>query len=501
MRASFCVPIPPNNGSIFVNQDRSLSHDSSSDAGGNGASRHRHPVATTAPRRWRVWSWIARLGRHAISLLIVLGSLAVFLALTQGSAPATAPPAEEAKPAVELAVVGAHDGGIDFDVDGVVIPFEEIEVPAEVSGRIAYRSTNCRIGHTVKKDEVLVKIDPQDYDLEVRRLKEQLAQAEAELKELEVEIESSKGQIELAREDLTIKKREVQRYEQIEDPGAYSQSEIDTARLTELAARDAVQTEIDQQALLEVARLRLAAACSLAEHQLEKAQLDLARTEIRSPIDGVITEDPIVEGSYVQVGGTVAVIQDTSCMEIRCSLRMKEMHWLWQSVPAADAALPAQRGYHFPETPVTVVYDMDSVRYCWEGTMQYYDGGKIDERTRLIPCRVRVAKPSEVSIESPSPVLSAPPSLMAGMFVTVCVHSKPNIPLLSLPEAAVQPGGTVWKIVDERLHEVPVHVAHTISETVVAYDDGDGVKPGDEVIVSPLAAPTENMAVARMEAK
>ena len=382
-------------------------------------------------------------------------------------------------------------------MDGVVIPFEEIEVPAEVGGRIAYRSPNCRIGHTVKKDEVLVKIDPQDYDLEVRRLEELLAQAQAELQELEVQIEASKRQIELAREDLTIKKREVQRYEKIEDPGVYSQSEIDSARLTELQARDALQTEIDQQILYETRRTRMASACELASRQLERARLDLGRTEIRSPIDGVITEEPVVEGSYIQLGSTAVIVQDTSCMEIRCSLRMKEMHWLWQSVAADEA----EGGYHFPETPVTVIYDMDSVRYRWQGTMQYYDGGKVDERTRLIPCRVRVCEPSKVETDSASPVTSAPPSLMAGMFVTVRVHSKPNLSLLKLPEAAVQPGGTVWRLVDDRLQEVPVRMAHTTAETVVAYDDGTGLQPGDVVVVSPLAAPTENMAVARMEAK
>lgn len=490
-------PSPPNHGNALVDIQSSTPHTRALDPAGNGEPQRGSRPSPSAKSRLSVWGWIIKLSRHLISLLIVIGSFAVFLALTLGSVPAIAPPVEEARPGVEVAAVEAHDGGIDFNVDGVVIPFEEIEVPAEVAGRIAYRSPNCRIGHTVKKDEVLVKIDPQDYDLEVQRLEEQLAQAQAELQELEVQIEASKRQIELAREDLTIKKREVQRYEKIEDPGVYSQSEIDSARLTELQARDALQTEIDQQLLYETRRKRMASACELASSQLEKARLDLGRTEIRSPIDGVITEEPVVEGSYIQLGSTAVIIQDTSCMEIRCSLRMKEMHWLWQSVAADEG----EWGYHFPETPVTVIYDMDSARYRWQGTMQYYDGGKIDERTRLIPCRIRVCEPSKAETDSLSPSTSAPPSLMAGMFVSVCVHSKPKLSLLKLPEAAVQPGGTVWRVVDDRLQEVPVRVAHTTAETVVAYDDGTGLQPGDVVVVSPLAAPTENMAVARMEAK
>ena len=50
---------------------------------------------------------------------------------------------------------------------------------------------------------------------------------------------------------MAIKRREFERYQEIDDPGVYSKSELDTARLKELQARDAVQTEQDQLDLLE----------------------------------------------------------------------------------------------------------------------------------------------------------------------------------------------------------------------------------------------------------
>jgi len=418
----------------------------------------------------------------------------VFFALGSGRAPRASTPTAAPKPMVEVAAVQRHERGIDFEVDGVVIPFREVEVPAEVAGRIAVRSESCRIGHTVKRDELLVKIDPQDYDLEVRRLDEQKKQAEAERFELNVEIEAQKRQIELAREDLTIKKREVGRYKRIESPGVYSQAELDESLLKELQSRDALQTEIDQLELLEARRERLDSACELAARQLEKARLDLSRTEIRSPIEGVITQEPIEQGCYVQRGGIVAVIQDTSCMEIRCSLQMKEMHWLWQS-PEEGEADRTEHPYRFPATPVTVVYDMESARFQWEGVLQYYDGGKVDERTRMVPCRVRVGEPSRVQVESPTSTTLNPPALMAGLFVTVEVHSRPKVPLLRLPEAAVQPGGTVWTVEEGRLHELPVRVAYATPENAIAYGDGKGLAAGDLVVVSPLAVPTENAPV------
>ncbi len=432
--------------------------------------------------------------RSVISVALIGAGVAIFAALGHGNPPGKREARAASKPIVEVQPVEQHAGGIDFEVDGVVVPFREIEVPAEVAGRIAFRSENCRIGHTVKQGELLVRIAPEDYDLEVRRLEEQEKQAQAELKELEVDVEARRRQIELAEEDLAITQRDLARVEKLRAQHVTSEAEIDAAKLNELQARDAVQTETDQLALLEASRERLTSACALAARQLEKARLELSRTEIASPIDGVITQETIEQGCYVQRGGVVAVIQDTSSMEVRCSLQMKEMHWIWQSSNEGSGPSRRENPYHFPRTPVTVVYAMSSARIRWRGVLQYYEGAQVDERTRMVPCRVRVDAPSEAKVESASAAVSAP-ALMAGMFVTVRVHSKPAIPLLELPEAAVQPGGTVWTVKDGRLHEVPVRVAHATPEEVIAYADETGLAAEDLVVVSPLAAPVENAAV------
>ena len=448
--------------------------------------------------RLRSWLWGSL--RWAFSIALIAGAGAVFLVLGSGRPPSVKASTAPAKPAVEVVPVANHTAGIDFEVNGVVVPFQEIQVPAEVAGPVSFRSDNCRIGHTVKQGETLLVIDPQDYDLEVRRLEEQLKQAQANLHESEVEIAACKRQIELAKEDLAIKQREVQRYEQIDDPGVYSKSELDTVRLKELQSRDALQTEIDQLETLGAHQASLASACDLVSRQLDKAKLDVARTQIVAPIEGVITQEPVERGNYVQRGGVVAVIQDTSCMEVRCSLQMKEMHWLWQAPAGSAAEAGTEHAYRFPKTPVTVVYSMEAAKCKWQGELQYYDGGKIDEQTRMVPCRVRVCQPDRVAVETKSTSRFAPPTLMTGMFVTVAVHAKPDIPLLRIPESAVQPGGTVWTVAEERLHELPARVAHATAEEVIVYDDGSGLKPGDLVVVSPLAAPNENAPVAIREA-
>jgi multidrug efflux pump subunit AcrA (membrane-fusion protein) len=395
-----------------------------------------------------------------------------------------------------------HDGSLDFDVDGVVIAYHAIEVPAEVAGRITFRSENCRIGRTVEQGELLLRIDGQDYDLEVSRLEEQFKQAEASIHELEVETRARRRQIKLAEEDLAIKKREVERYERINDPGVYSKSELDAARLKELQARDALQTENDQLELLEAQRERLASASQLVARQLEKAKLDLARTKICSPLRGVITREPIEEGCFVQRGGVVAVIQDTSRMEIKCSLQMRQMHWLWQGSGQGRSPGPAGPIYEFPITPVTVVYEIGNVEYRWKGELGDYAGAQVDRQTRMVPCRVYVRNPCDFKIvkkHEGGPAPAAPPGLMAGMFVTVRVHARPEIRVFRLPESAVQPGGRVWVVRDVvegnpprgRLHEVGVQVAYSHGNTVLAYGSAGRLCAGELIVSSPLSFPRE----------
>jgi multidrug efflux pump subunit AcrA (membrane-fusion protein) len=438
--------------------------------------------------------------RAAISLAILGGSVGLMFAIGRG-APPKRQPTDDTLPLVEVQRVQSYTGGIDFDVDGVVIPFREIEIPAEVAGRIEFKSENCRMGHTVEKDDLLVRIDQEDYELEIRSIGESVKQARANLQELEVQITARKRQIELAEEDLVLKRREVARYENIDDPGVYSKSELDAARLKELQARDALQTEQDQLTLLEASRDRLGSAIDLGIAQLEKAKLDLARTEIRAPIAGIITREGPEEGGYVQRGGMVAAVQDSTLMEIRCSLPMSQMSWLWQSPPSEGVLPRSKNAYQLPETPATVHFDMGATACKWEGKLAYFDGGSVDQQTRMVPCRVVVDRPEEVEFvgEVNAAVRSAPITLLTGMFVTVQVHASPGIPLLRLPERAVQPGNQVWTIEPTdndsskrgTLHQRHVNVAHVADDFVLAYLHGSELSAGELVVVSPLATPTE----------
>ena len=209
-----------------------------------------------------------------VSLGLLGGSVFVFVYLNASRPEPIPREATASLQIVETVLAKEGSQGIDFEVDGVVIPFRRIDVPVEVDGLVAKRSENCRIGRYVEKGDVLFEISEKDYDLEIRRLEEQLKQADASINELNLEIASRNRKIAHAEETLELKRDDLARQKQLVARLAASTSEHDASKLDELQARSNLQTETDQLKITESTRARLESERELAIVQLEGAQLD-----------------------------------------------------------------------------------------------------------------------------------------------------------------------------------------------------------------------------------
>ncbi len=153
--------------------------------------------------------------------------------------------------------------------------------------------------------------------------------------------------------------------------------------------------------------------------------------------------------------------------------------------------------YDIPQVPVTVIYDVMGNSYAWRGVLSRIDGVGLDNRTRTVPCRVLVTEPQAVSLTEGSPDLpvAAPPALMRGMYVKVQLHSTPTVPLLSVPEIAVRPGNAVWAVREGKLQHFTLPAARVTRGSVLVAPQVTALKVGDAVVVSPLPAAKEGMAV------
>ncbi|MEX2113731.1 MAG: HlyD family efflux transporter periplasmic adaptor subunit [Pirellulales bacterium] len=410
-------------------------------------------------------------------------------------------------PMVETIVVQPHTGGLDFTVDGLVTPFREIDLAAEVTGRIAKRSDKCRAGTYVSAGTPLIEIDARDYELEAERLKREMAQAAVQLEELDVEVSNTKALIGVAKQQHALQRKELQRQEQLASRKIVSDTELEQSKRDELAALNSVIQLENQLQLFNTRRGRLVSAHDLCQSQLAKAQLDLARTKVVAPIDGVIIREMVQEDSYVQKGTSLAMIEDTSAVEVKCNLRMEDLYWLWAQTqePHEGDTSGLTRDYQIPRAPVTVSYELGGRRYTWEGVLSRFDGIGLDERTRTVPCRVLVANPRQVlRVEGDGDEALAavgPPALVRGMYVTVSVHAQPLMTLLEIPQRSLQPGNRVWQVADGKLTVHQVRVADADEDIVLIYADGSGLQPGMKLVSSPLAVAVDGMAIQEQAAR
>ena len=104
---------------------------------------------------------------------------------------------------------------LDIDVTGVVVPFRQVTLAAEISGRVAFKSDACRIGRFVDAGELLFRLDSTDYQLEVERLAAMRDSEYAQQRELDQEVANAQRSLELADQEVALQEKELQRLEKL----------------------------------------------------------------------------------------------------------------------------------------------------------------------------------------------------------------------------------------------------------------------------------------------
>ena len=184
-------------------------------------------------------------------------------------------------------------------------------VGARVSGRVV--EVPVQVNTPLKKGEVLFQIDPEPYQIEVRRLQAALAEAEQAVPQLKAAVDAANAGLDKARSKQTQALRELERTSRLAKKGAASNRDVDSVK-TELEARDAnilEATAQQTQARLAYESEINGVNTTVAQLQaaLAQANWNLKETTVRAPGDGIITQLGLTEGSIV---GAVAMSHQLS---------------------------------------------------------------------------------------------------------------------------------------------------------------------------------------------
>src|SRR5579872_4864275 len=217
---------------------------------------------------------------------------------------------------------------------------DTVEVRPRVSGYVD--QVLFREGQAVKKDDVLVIIDPRPYQADFEKAKAGLALA--------------KSQQELAR-------IEAERVQHLKDSGAVSREELDE-RLSTLHQQEANATA--------------------AKAALDSAELSLSFTKVRSPIDGRASRAEVTRGNLVTGGNNGGTLLTTvvSTDPIYVYFEGDENAYLRYNQLAREGERPSSRDV---KNPVRIALANEK-EFTHEGHMDFVDN-QLDVRTGTIRAR------------------------------------------------------------------------------------------------------------------
>lgn len=340
-------------------------------------------------------------------------------------------------PLVRVLTLRSTNVQLDVRARGTVEPLRTVELAAEVSGRIVGTHESLRAGGRFTPDDVLVSIDPKDYQLAISQQEAAVARAELRLMQEEAEAEAA------------LRAWHNLEGERPADPLVRREPQIKDARM----------------------------ALQAAEAMLERSRMDLARCEVRLPFTGRVRSVHADIGQTVQRGQRLAVVLDTRELEVRIPIPLDQ---------AGFAALPlGERDADGPEVELTADFAGEPRR--WRGRVVRVEG-ELDRRTRQLTAVARV-RPDD----------AAP--LLVGMFVEAVISGRRVEEVYAVPRAALADGDALWLVVDrvdddgvtrKRLVRRRVDVLRTERERALIRA---GVAAGEQVCLSTLQAPVDGMLV------
>lgn len=332
---------------------------------------------------------------------------------------------------------------------GQVRPALEAALKSQVAGEIVQVANEFLPGGVFKQGELILQIDPEDYQLAVRKQRALLNRSKADY-------QLEQGRQDVARDELDILARTTGK--KLANPAL------------------ALRTPQLQQAEAELQE---------AEADLGVAELDLRRTQISAPFNALVTARNRTLGDKIALSESLATLVSTDEYWVDISVPVEDLRWL--QIPVRPApGVPVRLG-----SPARVV--MDGGRGEQVGHLLKLTGS-LDPQSRLARVLVRVADPlllDRPAAASPSASASAPLSpLILGDYVRVILAGKSLGEVSRIPLTWLRPGNQVWVITDGGLELRPVNVVY--EDRRFAYIDAS-LSATDRVVTSDITVPVAGM--------
>ncbi|WP_077531074.1 efflux RND transporter periplasmic adaptor subunit [Vreelandella utahensis] len=374
-----------------------------------------------------------RLKTAFISLVILaLGAALVWLVF-RTEPTATRGPDTARETAMLVDVTSAEKGNYRPTITamGQVRAARELTLRPRVGGQIVERAPEFMPGGMVEKGDMLVRIDPADYEATLQQRRSELRQARSDL-------DIEQGRQNVAEQEFELLGEELE---------------------------GTNKALVLRQPQLEQARAQVESA----EAALRQAQLDLDRTRVTAPFNARVLSRDISLGTQVSTGEALGRLVGVDEYWVEATVPQSELPWLRFEERSGEAGAPAtiRNNSAWPQGQHR------------EGRLQRLVG-ELNEDTRLARVLITVQDPLALDADAPDK-----PPLLIGSFLNTAIEGREITDVVRLDRNHIRRNDTVWVMEDGSLSIRDVKIAFRDAEYAYV---SDGVEDGEAVVTSDLAS-------------
>ena len=356
---------------------------------------------------------------------------------------------------------------------GEVRPEQVWKAIAQVSGRVDYLHPRLKDGELIEQDEILIRIDPIDYQLS-------LAEAQVQLAQLEIERSNAAALLEIEERNLSLAEKEYNRIKELVSQGSVSRSNADSAERTLLSSRSAVQNLKNTLALFPTNQKQL-------QVKIAQAQRDLDNTQITAPFNmrvsgmTIETNQFVGRGEHMFSGDSIQRIEITAqiAMSSIRNLFIKNGFQLPSDLSEINRNIVQQLGF----SP-TVSLDIGADRPATWKARFLRSSDSVDSETRTLGIVVAVDEPLKKIVPGIRPPLSK------GMLVEVSIAGKAQVGSIVIPRNTVRDGRVYLVDENNRLSIQPVKLLYEQQQHAII---SEGIVAGDRLVLSDLVPAVAGM--------
>ena len=369
----------------------------------------------------------------AIGVVLAALFLAVMMNVLQPDAEKTSEP--EAAIAVKTAIVKKAQLAMHVESQGIVAPRTRTRIISEVSGLVLDVADAFVVGGTFKSGDMLLKLDPTDYEVALQRAKAKVISFKALM-----ELENARS---------------------VQAEKEWGMTGRPTSEAPLLALRRPYLLEAEANLLQAKAEVR-------------QAEIKLSKTIIRASYAGMVSEKLADIGQFVTMGTAIGETFAIDFVEIRLPLSEKDLTMM--------DGLSSQ--VELRKKQITLTGTVDGTVTSWLATLARSEG-VVDELNRSQYIVARVADPYGLD-DSDRQV-----PLRVGTFVKASIQGKVLKDVFKVPRSALLEGSRIGLVDDQALLKI-------ISVEVASTDDNhyyisEGLQDGHQIVTSALGTPIEGL--------